>query len=64
MKSTFFEDLSYLADFFMNEENLINRKFNLSPESDDEPIHELRAIYQKGIDLALCNFEGNDNVLI
>mgnify|MGYP000853870233 CR=1 FL=1 len=24
----------------------------------------LRAIYQKGIDLALCNFEGNDNILV
>lgn len=31
MKSTFFEDLSYLADFFMSEENLINRKFNIAP---------------------------------
>ena len=24
----------------------------------------MKAIYQKGIDLALCNFEGNDNILI
>lgn len=64
MKSTFFEDLSYLADFFINEENLRNRKFNLVPESDDEPVCQLREIYQKGIELALCNFEGNDDELI
>lgn len=35
-----------------------------SKESEDEPVCELRAIYQKGIELALCNFEGNDNELI
>lgn len=64
MKSTFFEDLSYLADFFMSEENLTNRKFNLVPESDDEPVALLKEIYQKGIELALCNFEGNDDSLI
>lgn len=28
MKSTFFEDLSYLADFFNDDKNLKNRKFN------------------------------------
>ena len=33
-------------------------------EDEDEPITQLKAIYQKGIDLALCNFEGNDNILI
>jgi inositol 1,4,5-triphosphate receptor type 1/inositol 1,4,5-triphosphate receptor type 3 len=31
MKSTFFEDLSYLADFFISEENLTTRKFHLVP---------------------------------
>lgn len=66
MKSTFFEDLSYLADYFISEENLVARKFTIVPESEseDEPINQLRAIYQKGIELALCNFEGNDNMLI
>lgn len=49
MKSTFFEDLSYLADFFISEENLTTRKFNLVPENDDEPVCQLRDIYQKGI---------------
>lgn len=34
MKSTFFEDLSYLADYFLDEDNLGARKFNLVPESD------------------------------
>ena len=58
MKSTFFEDLSYLADYFVTEENLTNRKFAVVAETgaDDEPITLLRSIYQKGIDLALCNF--------
>jgi len=39
MKSTFFEDISYLADFFMSEENILARKFNSAPESEDEPIY-------------------------
>ena len=56
MKSTFFVDLSYLADFFVSEENLMNRKFNLVPESDDEPVVTLRGIYDKGIEMALVNF--------
>ena len=67
MKSTFFEDLSYLADYFVSEENITNRKFTVTAEdedAEDEPINQLKAIYQKGIDLALCNFEGNDNILI
>ena len=64
MKSTFFEDLSYLADFFVSEENLVNRKFNLVPEEEDEPVVQLRGIYDKGIELALVNFEGNSDVLI
>ena len=66
MKSTFFEDLSYLADYFVTEENLTNRKFTVVAETDadDEPITLLRSIYQKGIDLAICNFEGNDDVLV
>jgi len=29
MKSTFFEDLSYLADYFLNDENIYNRKFTV-----------------------------------
>lgn len=29
MKSTFFEDLSYLADYFIIEDNLRNRKFSV-----------------------------------
>ena len=31
MKSTFFEDLSYLADYFVNEDNLKQRKFAVVP---------------------------------
>ena len=66
MKSTFFEDLSYLADYFVTEKNLQDRKFSVIAETDaeDEPITVLKSIYQKGIDLALGNFEGNDNILI
>lgn len=36
MKSTFFEDLSYLADYFVTEENLIARKFTVVAEGEDE----------------------------
>lgn len=35
MKTTFFEDLSYLADFFIDEKNLQGRKFNLVAQNDD-----------------------------
>ena len=34
MKSTFFEDLSYLADYFVTEANLENRKFSVIEEGD------------------------------
>ena len=34
MKSTFFEDLSYLADYFVTEDNLKNRKFTVIAETD------------------------------
>lgn len=33
MKSTFFEDLSYLADYFLNDENISNRKFAVVAEA-------------------------------
>ncbi len=33
-------------------------------DGEEESITQLKAIYQKGIELALCNFEGNDNELI
>lgn len=36
MKSTFFEDLSYLADYFVSESNLVARKFTIAPETDSE----------------------------
>jgi hypothetical protein len=34
MKSTFFEDISYLADFFEDHKNILNRKFNPVPEDE------------------------------
>jgi len=33
MKSTFFEDISYLADFFEDHNNILLRKFNPVPEN-------------------------------
>jgi len=36
MKSTFFEDLSYLVDYFVTEDNLKNRKFSIISETDAE----------------------------
>ena len=32
IKSTFFEDTSYMASFFDSPENKLQRKFNISPE--------------------------------
>lgn len=32
--------------------------------SEDDPVNELDNIYTQGIQLALSNFEGNDNKLI
>lgn len=59
MKSTFFEDISYLGDFFQSPANLQSRNFDASKHEES-----LTKIYQKGIQLALCNFEGNDDILI
>ncbi len=56
MKSTFFEDITYLADFFENPNNLIMRNFYIEVKEEGEPLEELRNIFQKGIELALCNF--------
>jgi hypothetical protein len=49
IKSTFFEDISYLADFFEDNSSILQRKFNPVPEDDDDPYNTLKEIYQKGI---------------
>ena len=75
MSSTFFEDMSYMAGFFESKENVEQRKFPFyidnTPRKDDEDqapgalddnsLATLQDIYEKGIGLALSNFEGNDN---
>jgi hypothetical protein len=40
---------------------LKQRKFNFVPVSDEDPLNQLKEIYEKGIGLAMSNFEGNDN---
>lgn len=74
MRSTFFEDISYMAGFFESKENIEQRKFSFfidtnhkkdeddGPSLDEEdPLSILMSIYEKGIGLALSNFEGNDS---
>ena len=73
MSSTFFEDISYMAGFFESKENVGQRKFSYyvdtSPVKDDDPfggrddsaLITLQDLYEKGVALALSNFEGNDN---
>ena len=56
MKSTFLEDISYLASFFEDDQNRIKRQFNLSPEGDDDPLSCLLGIYEQGVQMALSNF--------
>lgn len=56
MKSTFFEDISYLATFFEDDQNRIKRQFNLSIDGDDDPLNSLLGIYNQGVQMALCNF--------
>lgn len=65
MRSTFFEDMSYMASFFEDKINIEQRKFNffIDPETcvEGDPLQTLQGIYGKGIGLVLSNFEGNDN---
>lgn len=56
VKSTFFEDISYMAGFFESKENIEQRKFNFVYEDTDDPILGLMEIYEKGVGLALSNF--------
>lgn len=63
MKSTFFEDISYLATFFEDPKNRIQRSFNEVPEKDDDPINKLLEIFEQGVQLILSNFEGNDEII-
>lgn len=58
MRSTFFEDISYLASFFDEDKNKKARKFNitLSEAEEGSPLASLMQIYEQGIDLALSNF--------
>lgn len=64
MKSTFFEDISYLATFFEDDQNRKKRQFNLSSEGDDDPLNSLLGIYEQGVQMALSNFEGNDPTIM
>lgn len=64
MKSTFFEDISYLACFFEDTQNRERRKFKPHPEDSEDPLHSLLGIYEQGILMALSNFEGNDPVIM
>ena len=62
MKSTFFEDMSYMASFFEDKVNIDQRKFNfyVDPHKPDD-LNTLMSVYEQAIALALSNFEGNDN---
>lgn len=53
-----------MAGFFESKENLKQRKFNFVPSSDKDPLNQLSEIYEKGIGLAMSNFEGNDNEIV
>ena len=64
IKSTFFEDVSYMASFFDSPENKLLRKFNLVADSEDDPLNSLGEIYQQSVQLALSNFEGNSYLII
>lgn len=59
IKSTFFEDISYMASFFDSTANKLQRKFNPVAEDDDDPLNTLSDIYKAAVGLALGNFEGN-----
>lgn len=41
IKSTFFEDISYMASFFDSSENKLQRKFNLVAQDEDDSINAL-----------------------
>ena len=57
MKSTFFQDISYLAVFFENDQNQQKRQFDVQDqEEEDNPLSKLLGIYEKGIGIALTNF--------
>ena len=59
MKSTFFEDISFLAIFFNNKSNKNQRNFEAEvedPEDEDNPALKLISIYEQGIQLAQSNF--------
>lgn len=53
-----------MTGFFESKENIRQRKFNFVCTSDDDPLNQLCEIYEKGIGLAMSNFEGNDNEII
>ena len=58
MKSTFFEDMSYMASFFEDKVNIDQRKFRfyVDPENPADDLNTLMSIYEQGIGLALSNF--------
>ena len=58
MKSTYFEDLSYMASYFISAKNQTFRKFQ------EKDLGELFNIYEESIKLALSNFEGRDQIII
>ena len=58
VKSTFFEDMSYMASFFEDKMNIDQRKFNfyIDPENPEDDLKTLVGIYEKGVILGLSNF--------
>lgn len=56
IKSTFLQDISYLATFFEDPKNKKLRAFNEVAEDDDDPLNKLLEIYEQGVGLALSLF--------
>jgi hypothetical protein len=63
LKSTFFEDLSFMSEFFNSKKNRSMRKFLEEASNEDDPLFDLLSISDQGVGLALSNFEGNDPLI-
>lgn len=57
-KSSYFEDVCYMSSFFASQDNLEKRLFD---KDHSETLGLLYEIYEKSIQLALSNLEGNDD---
>ena len=64
LKSTFFEDLSFMSEFFNSKKNRSMRKFLEEASDEDDPLFDLLSISDQGVGLALSNFEGNDPLIV